>query len=71
MIANKFESEPAFAKRLELEYFKKAFEHLKKGVSQNYFDDTKKELFDETRPEIFIVGLRIAKSWLVKSLTPQ
>ena len=71
MIANKFESDPVFAKRLWLEYFKRAFEHLKKGVSLNYFDDTKKELFDEARPEIFIEGLRIAKTLLVKSLTPQ
>ena len=71
MIANKFESDPVFAKRLWLEYFKKVFEHIKKGVNQNYFDDTKKELFDDARPEIFIEGLRIAKSLLVKSLTPQ
>ena len=62
LIAQKFESDTAFTKRLWLEYFKKAFEHLKKGVNQNYFDDTKKELFDEARPDIFIEGLRIAKN---------
>lgn len=70
MIANKFESDQTFGKRLWTDYFKKAFDHFKKGVKQDYFDEAKKELFDEAKPEIFIEGLRIAKVLLIKSLTP-
>jgi protease-4 len=50
-------------------YFKKAFDHFKKGVKQDYFYNTKKELFEKAKREIFIEGLRIAKVLLIKSLT--
>ena len=69
MIAERFEKDPAFAKKLWTDYFKKAFDYSKKGVDEHYFEEARKELFDEAKPEIFIEGLRLVKGLLVKSLS--